>query len=103
MNNIQKSTEDFLKKEAYSEFDAAHPRFIKQNEEDVLKFQTENHYYCKQCKFFFAPTVLGLKTHFKGDVVKHAPYEKNCVYCEGSVYEYYLNNVRQYYHNCQNS
>lgn len=93
-------TQEFLKKESRSEFDAVHPRFVKPEDlEAVRRFQTENDFFCDQCQLFFAPTVEALKLHFKGDVVEHSAYGR-CFYCKGPVYEYKVNQESQLYHKC---
>lgn len=92
--------QEFILKESQTEFDAAHPRFVKPEElEAVQKFQTEHDFYCEQCQMFFAPDVEALKLHFKGDIVVHRAYGK-CFYCRGSVFEYKVNQESHLYHKC---
>ncbi|KAL1497747.1 hypothetical protein ABEB36_008653 [Hypothenemus hampei] len=78
--------ENFIKKEANTEFDAIHPRFQPEDEEVALKYQQQNYYFCGQCNIFFAPTVRGLNIHFKGDMVKHSSCG-SCFYCHGELCE----------------
>lgn len=91
---------EFILKESHTEFDAAHPRFVKPEElEAVQLFQREHDFYCEQCEIFFAPTIEALKLHFKGDLVEHRPYGR-CFYCKGAVYQYKVNQESQLYHKC---
>lgn len=92
--------QEFILKESRTEFDAAHPRFVKPEELEVVqKFQTEHDFYCEQCEMFFAPTVVALNLHFRSDIAEHRPYGR-CFYCKGPVYEYKVNRETQLYHKC---
>lgn len=98
--NQAEIVQEFIVKESHTEFDAAHPRFVKPEELEVVrKFQTEHDFYCEQCDLFFAPTMLAVKLHFKGDMVEHRPYGK-CFYCKGPVYQYKMNQESHLYHKC---
>lgn len=89
--------------EITTEFDAIHPRFRDPKKPEVIEeFQRTNDYYCEQCKLYFAPDVLALKTHFKEDMVKHKQVGE-CFYCKGPVYAYKFNNKQHVYHNCEES
>lgn len=93
---------DDIRKKSFTEFDAVHPRFRKEATEDISSYEKANYYYCKQCNLFFAPTVLGLETHFTKEIIKHNCFG-SCFYCKGKVYEYYLNETSLVFHNCKNS
>ncbi|ENN76536.1 hypothetical protein D910_08324 [Dendroctonus ponderosae] len=94
--------ETFITAECITEFDAVHPRFQPEDEAVALRYQQEHYYFCQQCNLFFAPTVTGLKVHFKGDMVKHKTCG-SCFYCQGPVYEYSINSERKVYHSCKRS
>lgn len=83
-----------------TEFDAVHPRFAPEDPNAVLKYEKENYYYCKQCRLYFAPTFIALKTHFKHQMIEHNPIG-TCFYCKGKVYEFLQNEESKLYHNCR--
>lgn len=89
-------------KKSFTEFDAVHPRFRKETSEEISTYEKANYYYCKQCNLYFAPTVLGLETHFTKEIIKHDSFG-SCFYCKGKVFEYYLNEISLVFHNCNNS
>lgn len=93
---------DNIKKVSQTESDAVHPRFKVETPAEILSYEKANYYYCNQCKLYFAPTVLGLETHFTKEIVKHN-YFGICLYCKGKVYEYYLNESQLVFHNCKDS
>lgn len=100
MERDKRHEKDKINENHQSELDAVHNRFVKPPDSKVLlEYQYNNHYYCEKCKLFFAPTVLGLKTHFKEDMTKHDSYGP-CFYCEGKVFVYKLRNEKRFYHNC---
>lgn len=82
-----------------TESDAIHPRFLEPNEKEIRRFQIEHEYFCQSCGLFFAPTVLGLREHFKPGRILHLS-TRDCIYCKKAVYDYYLNNRIRYYHDC---
>lgn len=102
MENLQKITRKLIVKEAVTESDAVHPRFVEETREHIAKFEKENYYYCKQCNLFFASTYNGLKTHFTDEITTHQA-TGSCFYCKGKVYEYSLNRNYFVYHNCRDS
>ncbi|CAH1106203.1 unnamed protein product [Psylliodes chrysocephalus] len=87
--------------EAKSESDAVHPRFIKENPEEILKYEQEHYYYCIQCQLYFAPTFEGLSIHYDKEIISHKPLG-SCFYCKGKVYEYTKQGESKLYHNCRN-
>lgn len=89
-----------VSKLSHTEYDAVHPRFQKPNEAADVAYEEKNHYYCEQCKMFFAPTDDGLKMHFQKEIKTHRPYKDPCVYCNGKVYEYVINGESRVFHNC---
>ena len=92
--------EGHIRKLSRTENDAVHPRFTEPKDPILIReYQIANDYYCEQCRLFFAPTVLGLKTHFKEDMVQHRPVG-NCFYCNGPVFAYSFNNRRKIHHSC---
>lgn len=91
-----------IKKKLCSEVDAVHPRFTKEDPEEISVYEKANYYFCKQCNLYFAPTVLGLKTHFTKEIIEHNSIG-SCFYCKGKVYEYYLNKTSLVFHKCHNS
>lgn len=99
-NSKEVVEEEFVRRETVTESDAVHPRFIKEDPEEIREYELHNYYFCQQCNIFFAPTVQGLKTHFKGDIVRHEAIG-SCFYCKGKVYEYSLDNKLRVYHNCK--
>lgn len=94
--------ESKIDKNALTESDAVHPRFQKETTEEISTYEKNNYYYCKQCKLYFAPTVLGLETHFGKEIIKHNSFGV-CLYCKGDVYEYYLNETSLVFHNCKHT
>jgi hypothetical protein len=100
MEEKKEITEEFIRNEANTELDAIHPRFMEAQDAQVVReYEMRNYYYCEPCQLFFAPTFRALKAHFNGDMVEHRPYA-SCIYCQGSVFEYRLNNERKLHHNC---
>lgn len=88
------------KKKVRTELDAVHPRFTTPiDEEEMLKYETEHHYYCNTCKVFIAPTNLALKIHFKEEIQDH-PASGSCLYCKGDTFVYKFNGNIRYFHNC---
>ncbi|EFA08702.1 hypothetical protein TcasGA2_TC006373 [Tribolium castaneum] len=101
MENPKETTEKFIKNEAYTELDAIHPRFMEPQDAQVVRdYEIQHHFYCDECKLFFAPTFRALKTHFDGEMVRHKPYA-SCFYCQGSVFEYKFKNERKLFHDCK--
>lgn len=95
----KKIVQEFIKKEAITEFDAVHPRFLPENEECAKKYQAEHYFFCAQCNLYMAPTVHALKVHFLEHNIDHKRYG-SCMYCKEAVYEYTLNGERQIFHIC---
>ncbi|KAF2886202.1 hypothetical protein ILUMI_19970 [Ignelater luminosus] len=99
----QQVSEQECEIEVTTEFDAVHPRFREPKKPEAIEeFQRANDYYCEQCKLYFAPDVVALKTHFREDMVKHKQIAE-CFYCKGPVYGYKFNNEQKIYHNCEES
>uniref|UniRef100_A0A1Y1KXN6 Uncharacterized protein n=1 Tax=Photinus pyralis TaxID=7054 RepID=A0A1Y1KXN6_PHOPY len=99
---IPEALENVVGRANRTEFDAVHRRFTEPKDPKLIReYQVANDYYCDQCRLFFAPDVVGLRTHFKEDMVRHRPVG-NCFYCNGPVYAYYYNNNRRIHHNCRN-
>lgn len=90
------------RKVSKTEFDAVHPRFKNETKEEMSKYEKTNYYFCEQCKLYFAPTVLGLETHFTKEIITHNSFGV-CFYCKGSVYQYLLNGTSLIFHNCKDS
>lgn len=102
MEESKETTEEFIKNEAKTELDAIHPRFMEPQDAQIIReYEIRHHYYCDECKLFFANSLEALKIHFDGEMVQHKPYA-SCFYCHGSVFEYKFNNKRQLYHDCRN-
>lgn len=76
--------------------DAVHPLFTSYRSDHN---STNNHrFYCGQCKTYFYLSQEEVNHHFT--TIKHESIG-NCVYCKtSSVYEYFDNNNRLYYHRC---
>lgn len=83
----------------HTESDAIHPRFHKASKEVTEEYQREHHYYCSLCRAYFAPTVLGLREHFRVGRIDHIPIA-SCIYCTGPVYNYSIDNKIKIYHEC---
>lgn len=98
--DIAKTTADFITKQSVTEHDAVHPRFQDENEEEVRQCQLQRDYYCEQCRLFIAPSVIALKIHFRGDIVKHEACG-TCFYCRGPCFEYKWNEKCFLYHICR--
>lgn len=103
-SSTQENTEQlsFCEKigKSVTESDAVHPRFTgTADEQQIHEFQIEHDFYCRNCDIFFAPTILGLRQHFKPGRINHKSTKK-CIYCKGCVYEYYLNERLKFYHDC---
>ncbi|CAG9856453.1 unnamed protein product [Phyllotreta striolata] len=102
MSNEQKDQKPEVEQTAtpsISEFDAVHPRFVKENPEDVVKYEQEHYYYCEQCRMYFAPTFEALRVHFDKEIITHEPIG-SCFYCKGNVFGYKKSGQLRAYHNC---
>lgn len=104
--SIKKSVatfEEVKNREQITESDAVHPRFADPPaENDVANYHRTFDYFCPTCYVYFAPTVLGLREHFKKGRIDHT-FKDKCVYCKMPVYEYTLNERTKKYHECTKS
>lgn len=83
-----------------TESDAVHPRFNTNTDIETEEYQKEHHYFCTICRAYFAPTTLALHEHFRPGRIIHEPIA-SCVYCQGPVYNYSINEQRRFYHDCK--